>query len=98
MAVWNPETYLQFTDERSRPFFDLLARVHPTDPHLVVDLGCGPGQLTATLTDRWPTALIVGIDSSAEMIERARALRRDRLSFSIADVRLWRPGSDNTDG
>jgi trans-aconitate 2-methyltransferase len=103
--VWDPGQYLHFADERSRPFFDLLGRVRAQDPGLVADLGCGPGQLTATLADRWPDAEVRGIDSSAEMIEAAYDLpeaARDlpeagghgparRLSFAVADVRHWQP-------
>jgi trans-aconitate 2-methyltransferase len=96
--MWDPGQYLHFADERSRAFFELLGRVRAQDPGLVADLGCGPGQLTATLADRWPDAAIRGIDSSAEMIEAARELppsgRRGsagRLSFAVADVRQWQP-------
>jgi trans-aconitate 2-methyltransferase len=64
MAVWDPATYLQFADERSRPFHDLVARIGAVDPRVVVDLGCGPGQLTASLAERWPTAELIGVDSS----------------------------------
>ncbi len=97
--MWDPGQYLHFADERSRPFFDLLGRVRAEDPGLVVDLGCGPGQLTATLASRWPDADICGIDSSAEMIGAARELLRTgghdagRLSFALADLRQWRPES-----
>jgi trans-aconitate 2-methyltransferase len=75
--MWDPAQYLRFADERSRPFFDLLGRVGAEHPRLVVDLGCGPGQLTLALASRWPDAQVLGIDSSAEMIERASALLRD---------------------
>jgi len=68
MPVWDPRTYLEFADERSRPFVDLLSRVGAANPQVVVDLGCGPGQLTASLADRWPRAQILGLDSSPEMI------------------------------
>ena len=54
MTVWDPRAYLEFADERSRPFVDLLSRVHTPDPKLVVDLGCGSGQLTASLAEAWP--------------------------------------------
>lgn len=91
MPTWSPSTYLQFADERGRPFVDLLARVAPRDPEVVVDLGCGPGQLTATLTQRWPRARVYGLDSSPEMIQRAQEHATDRLSFSVADLRLWQP-------
>jgi trans-aconitate 2-methyltransferase len=93
--MWDPDQYQHFGDERSRPFFDLLARVGAQDPDVVVDLGCGPGTLTATLTRRWPGAVVRGIDSSAEMIEAARALPDgggQRLSFVQGDVRDWEPG------
>jgi len=91
MATWDPTTYLEFDDQRSRPFFDLLARVPQVAARRVVDLGCGPGQLTATLADRWPDAQIQGLDSSAAMIERATKHTGDRVSFSVTDLRDWRP-------
>ena len=72
-----------------RPFFDLTGRIGATSPARVVDLGCGPGQLTATLAERWPTATVEGVDSSPEMIERAAALAHDRLTFAVGDVRSW---------
>ena len=53
---WDPERYLVYADERGRPFVDLLARVGATDPGRVVDLGCGPGNLTVLLKERWPSA------------------------------------------
>src|SRR5207237_296410 len=64
---WDPDRYLQYADERSRPFLDLLARVRASSPRRVVDLGCGPATLTALLARRWPEADVVGIDSSPEM-------------------------------
>jgi trans-aconitate 2-methyltransferase len=92
---WDPQEYLRFSDERGRPFRDLLARVPAEAPGFVVDLGCGPGNLTATLADRWPDAEVLGLDSSAEMIERARdgdgSARQERLSFIEADLATWRP-------
>ncbi len=88
---WDPGTYLAFADERSRPFFDLLARVAGVDPAYVVDLGCGPGQLTATLAARWPDARVEGIDSSEAMIAEADAHATSRIRFTIADLRDWRP-------
>ena len=72
MADWNPSAYLQYTDERSRPFTELVARV-PGTPATVVDLGCGPGHLTAVLRARWPGAHVTGVDASPAMIEQARA-------------------------
>ena len=71
--MWDPDTYLRFGNERARPFFDLLSRVQADEPGFVVDLGCGPGNLTAVLAARWPDARVLGVDSSPEMIEAARA-------------------------
>lgn len=103
-AAWDPEQYLRFADERSRPFEDLLARVGRTwgigsrggadqpVPALVVDLGCGPGNLTASLSDRWPSARVVGVDSSPEMVERASSLARPGgLEFVAGDLRCFEP-------
>lgn len=91
MSTWDPTRYLQFADERSRPFVDLLQRVRATDPRVVVDLGCGPGQLTATLAARWPDAVVQGIDSSPPMVERAAEHTSERVSFTLQDVRDWQP-------
>lgn len=90
-TTWDPGTYLQFADQRGRPFADLLARVGADRPATVVDLGCGPGQLTATLADRWPTATVTGVDTSAEMVERAAEHAGSRVSFAVGDLRQWQP-------
>ena len=71
--TWNPDRYLQFSDERLRPAVDLLARIPLAQPIQVVDLGCGAGNVTRLLASRWPGAQITGLDSSPEMLERARA-------------------------
>lgn len=89
--VWDPAQYTRYAEERSRPFFDLMARVDAEDPRVVADLGCGPGGLTATLAERWPHAHIIGIDSSPQMIERAARHTGDRLTFAQADVAGWAP-------
>ena len=89
---WDPGQYLRYRDERSRPFADLTARIRAGAPRYVVDLGCGPGNLTARLAERWPGARVVGVDSSRRMIDRARAHRvPGRLEFALADLRDWRP-------
>jgi trans-aconitate 2-methyltransferase len=88
--MWDPEQYLRFAGERASPFFDLVAAISHPNPAMVVDLGCGPGGLTATLAVRWPDARIVGIDESAEMIARARRHTiAGRLTFHEADVSSW---------
>lgn len=89
---WDPEVYLRHEDARARPFHDLLARVHAVAPRRVADLGCGPGTLTRVLADRWPTAAVVGLDSSAAMIERAAEYAEPgRCEFALGDVCDWRP-------
>ena len=91
--MWDPGQYLRYADERARPFFDLLSRVQATDPRYVADLGCGPGNLTAVLADRWPGAEVVGVDNSPEMISAAQAQAGQRQStrFVLADLRDWKP-------
>jgi trans-aconitate 2-methyltransferase len=91
---WDPAQYARYSDERSRPFFDLVARVSAASPRRVVDIGCGPGTLTATLADRWPLAVIDGVDSSPAMIERARPLTTERLRFHVEDAARWTMPAD----
>lgn len=91
MPRWDPDRYLQFADQRSRPFAELVGRVGAQHPETVVDLGCGPGQLTAMLTKRWPQADVMGIDSSPEMIQAAQQHAKPGLSFAVADVENFAP-------
>lgn len=92
---WDPAKYTEFAGHRDRPFFDLTGRVVAEDPGLVVDMGCGPGPLTAALADRWPAARVVGLDSSPEMVEAARrGHKRANLAFAQADAAAWIPGED----
>ena len=88
MDTWDPERYLRYADERGRPFVELLARVGADRPADVVDLGCGPGNLTRLLAERWPGATVTGIDASPQMVEAAR---RDvpTLQFEVGDLRDW---------
>ena len=93
MHTWDPDRYLAFADERGRPFVELLARVGADAPATVVDLGCGPGNLTALLRSRWPGAAVLGIDSSPEMIATARA-SQDDVAFEVGDLRDWHGSAD----
>lgn len=88
--TWDPDRYLTYADERGRPFVELLARIRAESPGAVVDLGCGAGNLTGLLAERWPDAHVVGLDSSPEMIEKARGLGQ-RVEYAVADLRDWRP-------
>jgi trans-aconitate 2-methyltransferase len=90
-VAWDPAQYLKFEAERARPFHDLVARIAVESPHRVVDLGCGPGNVTATLLDRWPSALVLGVDSSREMIASASSLAGPRLSFAVGEIETWQP-------
>jgi len=91
MTTWDPNRYLRYADERSRPFVELVARIEG-EPRTIVDLGCGPGHLTAVLRARWPDATVLGVDSSAEMIDRARNDGDDpKASYVLADVASWEP-------
>jgi trans-aconitate 2-methyltransferase len=91
---WDPAQYGKYATERGRPFVDLVTRIGASAPRRVVDIGCGPGTLTALLAERWPSAHVDGIDSSSEMIEQAAALATDRLTFRVGDAAAWRPGDD----
>ncbi|MEV1200892.1 trans-aconitate 2-methyltransferase [Microbispora rosea] len=85
--IWDPEVYERYAAERGRPFHELMARVGARSPGYVVDLGCGTGELTATLCGRWPGAQVHGVDSSPAMIAKAPA----GPTFEVADVREWHP-------
>ena len=93
---WDPERYLTYADERGRPFVDLLARVGADAPAEVVDLGCGPGNLTALLARRWPGARVRGLDSSEPMVARARADVAG-VGFEVVDLRDWALGEEQVD-
>lgn len=89
--MWDPEKYLDYADLRARPFHDLVSRIGVTSPRRVVDLGCGPGNLTASLRERWPSAVLECGDSSPEMVAAARARG---LDAALLDVRDWTPEPD----
>lgn len=95
---WDPAKYAEFGNYRDRPYFDLTARILIDEARHVVDLGCGPGDLTATLADRWPGAEVVGIDLSEAMLGKAAevAAARPNLSFALTDIAHWMP-SPRTD-
>jgi len=85
--TWDPDRYLRFAKERALPFQHLVAAVGQIVPSTVVDLGCGPGVLSATLLEKWPTAHVTGVDNSEEMIDRARPREiPGRLRFEVAEI------------
>jgi trans-aconitate 2-methyltransferase len=90
MSTWDPNQYLKFSDHRLRPALDLLAQIALEAPRSVYDLGCGPGNITHLIAERWPGATVTGLDSSAEMLAKAR---RDfpKLELVQADIASWSP-------
>jgi trans-aconitate 2-methyltransferase len=86
---WNASLYLRFERERTQPSRDLLARVTINEPQEIVDLGCGPGNSTSILRERWPSAKIVGIDNSPAMLEQAKKID-PKTEWHCADIGAWR--------
>jgi trans-aconitate 2-methyltransferase len=93
--AWDPDSYSAFADERGRPYLDLVTRIRAESPGTVVDLGCGPGSLTVLLARRWPGARVLGVDSSAEMVQRAPT--GAGVEFRVDDIRGWQPSDGTVD-
>jgi len=90
MPHWNPDLYLKFAGERTQPAIDLVTKITLSDPRRIIDIGCGPGNSTALLYQRWPDAEIAGLDSSPDMIAAARNQYPDRRWIE-ADISKWEP-------
>lgn len=88
MSTWNADLYLQFANERTQPSLDLISRIDLTNPARIVDLGCGPGNSTAILRQRWQQADITGLDNSPEMIAAAAVAYPDG-KWILADAATW---------
>jgi trans-aconitate 2-methyltransferase len=78
---WNPEVYNQFKEERYAPFYDLCAMVQPKPGLMVIDLGCGTGELTGKLAAMLPGCMVTGIDSSAQMLQQAGKYTNEHIVF-----------------
>ncbi|MGH9703301.1 MAG: methyltransferase domain-containing protein, partial [Candidatus Acidiferrales bacterium] len=96
MHTWNPNQYLKFESERTRPCQDLANRVLVEHPRRVIDLGCGPGNSTAVLARRWPEAEITGLDSSSDMIAAARQAL-PRVQWITGGIENWAAGTEDSD-
>lgn len=86
--MWDPDQYIRYADLRLRPAIDLLTRVDLQSPRRIVDLGCGVGNVTQMIAQRWPEAELTGVDSSPEMMSRARELPDD-INWVQADIATW---------
>lgn len=98
--TWDPRQYLRYAEHRTRPVLDMVARIPELPaadgPARIADLGCGPGNVTALLTERWPDAHITGLDSSAPMLRAAERYAGPtrgggRIGFAPADAMSWVP-------
>lgn len=89
-TTWDPRQYLRFADQRTRPAAELLARIPLEAPGRIVDLGCGAGNVTRLLAERWPAARVAGVDSSPEMLAEARAAA-GTIEWIEAEAGTWRP-------
>lgn len=87
---WDPQQYLKFSDHRLRPALELLDRIPLESPRLIYDLGCGGGQITRLIAERWPEAQVVGVDNSPQMLAQA-AETPSRVEWVEADVQNWSP-------
>lgn len=89
MPQWDADVYLRFENERTQPSIDLIRRIQLSDPRRIIDLGCGPGNSTQALRERWATASIVGLDNSAEMIEKAKR-SYPQGTWILGDAGSWK--------
>ncbi|MEI6578822.1 MAG: methyltransferase domain-containing protein [Eubacteriales bacterium] len=85
MFEWNANQYLKFKNQRTQPAIDLVSRISVEHPKKVIDLGCGPGNSTGVLAERFKDASILGVDNSADMIATAKE-NYPHLDFSICDI------------
>ena len=95
--IWDANLYLKFADARLRPALDLMGRLDPANGaragHAIYDLGCGAGNISRILAERFPEAPVVGVDSSEEMLAKARTQTVDkRVTFTAGDLTHFKPG------
>lgn len=97
---WDPGQYLKFADHRLRPALDLMGRIPLERPQVIYDLGCGSGNVTRLLSDRWPGASVIGMDNSPDMLKRAGSVEAGDLpgnvTWEYGDLADWRPNQTPT--
>lgn len=87
--TWDPAQYLKYSGERLRPALDLIARIDIAALHSIVDLGCGAGNVTRILAERWPEAKVIGLDNSAAMLAKARTSAGAAIDWREAELAAW---------
>ncbi|MFN8020588.1 MAG: methyltransferase domain-containing protein [Acidimicrobiales bacterium] len=95
MTDWDPDQYRRFAAERAQPFHDLLALLRPTGIRRAIDLGCGPGELTALAARTLGVDEMTGVDNSPEMLHAAAAHAGDGLRFEHGDLATWTSDGDH---
>jgi trans-aconitate 2-methyltransferase len=94
MPDWNPEQYRRFAEERAQPFHDLLALIEPASIDRAVDLGCGPGELTALAAEQLGVGEMIGIDNSQAMLDKAGEHASRTVRFEFGDIGEWKSSAD----
>jgi trans-aconitate 2-methyltransferase len=94
MPDWNPEQYRRFAEERAQPFHDLLALIEPASIDRAVDLGCGPGELTALAAEQLGVTEMIGIDNSRAMLDKTGEHASDGVRFEFGDIGGWTSSAD----
>lgn len=95
-TIWDANLYLKFADARMRPAIDLMNRLDPANGarpgHAIYDLGCGAGNIARLLAERFPQSPVIGVDSSEQMLAKARSQTADkRVTFSLGDLTQFKP-------
>jgi len=87
---WDPNLYLKFSDQRLRPALEVLDRVPLESPNVIYDLGCGSGNVTRIISERWPAATVYGLDNSKDMLAKAAA-ESGKVQWVETDICTWSP-------